>query len=132
RHPVTVGEPSTKALSRTVVIEEAIPEGDKIVRLTLRDTRGVSLPKWSPGAHIDVDCGLDAAGEPISRQYSLCGPAGTDTYQIAVLDEDDSRGGSRWIHANATAGSTLRIRGPRNHFRLDDDATELILIAGGI
>ncbi len=105
---------------------------DGLLRLTLRDVRGVPLPRWSSGAHIDVDCGTDADGEPLSRQYSLCGPGDADTYQIAVLAAADSRGGSRWIHARATAGATLRIRGPRNHFRLDPAAGRLLLIAGGI
>ena len=103
-----------------------------VLRLTLRDVRGVPLPRWSSGAHIDVDCGTDGHEEPVSRQYSLCGPPDADTYQIAVLAEADSRGGSRWIHAQATPGSTLRIRGPRNHFRLDPTARRLVLLAGGI
>lgn len=132
RYPVTVGEPSSAALSRTVVIERVEREGDRIVGLILRDVRGRPLPRWSSGAHIDVDCGRDAAGEPISRQYSLCGPPDADTYQIAVLEEDDSRGGSRWLHAHAKVGGTLRIRGPRNHFRLDPEANHVVLIAGGI
>lgn len=132
RQPVTVGEPSAAALSRTVVIEQAVRESESIVRLVLRDVRGVPLPRWSSGAHVDVDCGVDADGEAISRQYSLCGPPDADTYEIAVLEEEESRGGSRWIHANAKVGSTLRVRGPRNHFRLDDAATRLVLVAGGI
>lgn len=131
RLPVTIGEPSTAALARTVRIEEATREGD-VLRLVLRDVRGAPLPRWTPGAHIDVDCGTDADGDQLSRQYSLCGPQGADTYEIAVLLEEESRGGSRWLHATAPAGGTLRIRGPRNHFRLDPDATELVLIAGGI
>lgn len=132
RHPVTVGEPSAAALSRTVRVEDATLVADRVLRLTLQDVRGVPLPRWSSGAHIDVDCGTDANGEQVSRQYSLCGPADAGTYRIAVLADEDSRGGSRWIHAQATRGSTLRIRGPRNHFRLDPTARRLMLIAGGI
>ena len=132
RHAITVGEPSAAALSRTVRIENATLVADRVVQLTLRDVRGVPLPCWSSGAHIDVDCGTDANGEQVSRQYSLCGPNDSDTYQIAVLAEDHSRGGSRWIHAHGTRGGTLRIRGPRNHFRLDPTARRLVLIAGGI
>src|SRR5690606_21831638 len=30
------------------------------------------------------------------------------------------------------AGDTLRIRGPRNHFRLDESAQRLVFVAGGI
>jgi len=69
----------------------------------------------------------------LSRQYSLCGdPSDAATLEIAVLREPDSRGGSAWIHANVRAGDRLRIRGPRNHFRMDESLTNVILIAGGI
>ncbi|MCP2936468.1 oxidoreductase, partial [Salmonella enterica subsp. enterica serovar Typhimurium] len=69
----------------------------------------------------------------VSRQYSLCGdPADSRAFEIAVLREADSRGGSAWIHRELKAGDRLRIRGPRNHFRLDESARRLILIAGGI
>jgi ferredoxin-NADP reductase len=62
----------------------------------------------------------------------LCGPGDAETYQIAVLAEEKSRGGSHWIHAHARTGGILRIRGPRNHFRLDETAQHLALLAGGI
>jgi cytochrome P450/ferredoxin-NADP reductase len=132
RTPVTVGEPSSAALSRTVTVEAADLAADRVLHLRLRDVRGVPLPRWTSGAHIDVECGVDADGEPVSRQYSLCGHPDADTYEIAVLEEEESRGGSRWLHANARAGGTLRIRGPRNHFRLDDAASQIVLITGGI
>jgi hypothetical protein len=78
-----------------------------------------ALPRWSPGSHIDVECGDTG----ISRQYSLCGdPADTSAFEIAVLREPESRGGSAWIHASLRAGDKLKVRGPRNRFRLDEPA----------
>ncbi|VCU70538.1 Cytochrome P450 116 [Pigmentiphaga humi] len=127
--PVRIGEPSRHAIARPVVVESVARAAGGIVRLRLASPDGKPLPRWTPGAHIDVECGDPER----SRQYSLCGdPADTRTLEIAVLHEPQGRGGSAWIHAHVQAGDRLRIRGPRNHFRLDESARKLVLIAGGI
>ncbi|WP_459615428.1 cytochrome P450 [Bordetella sp. 2513F-2] len=127
--PVRIGEPSAHAITRTVVVQSAEPAAEGILRLTLAAPDGKPLPRWTPGSHIDVECGDTG----LSRQYSLCGdPARADVLEIAVLQEPDGRGGSRWIHGNVKAGDRLRIRGPRNHFRLDESARRYIFVAGGI
>lgn len=129
KHPVRIGEPSSHAITRPVVVQNAVQAADGILRLRLVSPDGKPLPRWSPGSHIDVECGDTG----LSRQYSLCGdPAETGVFEIAVLREQDGRGGSAWMHTHATPGARLRIRGPRNHFRLDESAAKLILIAGGI
>src|SRR5690606_35298946 len=90
---------------------------------------GRPLPRWTAGAHIDVECGSPDR----SRQYSLCGdPADTTALEIAVLRERDGRGGSAWIHQQVREGDRLKIRGPRNHFHLDEGAPRALFIAGGI
>ena len=42
------------------------------------------------------------------------------------------RGGSAYIHNVITPGAEIRIRGPKNHFQLDQGAEHYLLIAGGI
>ncbi len=77
----------------------------------------------------------NAATPALSRQYSLCGdPADTQrASRSRCCAKPDGRGGSAWIHGQRAASATAwRIRGPRNHFRLDESARRLILIAGGI
>ncbi|MDM0019538.1 cytochrome P450/oxidoreductase [Variovorax saccharolyticus] len=129
RTPVRVGEPSRHAATRTLLVERATPAAEGVLRLRLVAPDGRALPRWTPGAHIDVECG----GPELSRQYSLCGdPDDAQAWEIAVLREADGRGGSAWIHDRLKAGDRLRVRGPRNHFRLDEAARKLILIAGGI
>jgi ferredoxin-NADP reductase len=87
-----------------------------------------SLPRWSPGAHIDV---LLPNGD--ARQYSLSGTPGAPTWRIGVLRERDGRGGSAWIHDTVRVGDTLRVAGPRNHFEFSPDrGTAYRFIAGGI
>ncbi len=129
RAPVRIGEPSKHAITRPVLVESITRVADGIVKLRLVTPDGRPMPRWTPGSHIDVECGTP----DITRQYSLCGdPAHTDVLEIAVLREADGRGGSLWMHDNVRAGARLKIRGPRNHFRLDESLTSVIFIAGGI
>lgn len=127
--PVLIGEPSRHTITRPVVVKSVTRVAKEVVRLRLVAPDGAPLPRWTPGSHTDIECG----SSELSRQYSLCGdPSDAATLEIAVLREPDSRGGSAWIHANVRAGDRLRIRGPRNHFRMDESLTNVILIAGGI
>ncbi|MFM9442349.1 PDR/VanB family oxidoreductase [Streptomyces acidiscabies] len=112
-------------LDLVVERKEAVAEG--VVLLTLRAPDGRPLPEWQPGAHIDL---LLSAG--LVRQYSLCGdPADRTRFQVAVLREPESRGGSSHVHDVLTEGESVRIRGPRNHFPLVK-AKSYLFIAGGI
>ncbi|MDH6593648.1 cytochrome P450/ferredoxin-NADP reductase [Variovorax sp. TBS-050B] len=127
--PVRIGEPSRHAVTRPVVVERVTQVADGIVKLRLASPDGKPLPRWTPGSHIDVECGSPER----SRQYSLCGdPDEAGVFEIAVLHEAEGRGGSNWVHTQVKAGDRLRIRGPRNHFRLDESAKKAIFIAGGI
>ncbi|MEK8050901.1 cytochrome P450/oxidoreductase [Ideonella sp. DXS22W] len=135
RHAVRIGEPARNGLARPVVVQAAEAVADGVLRLTLAAPDGQPLPRWRPGAHIDIECG-DAATDsdaPV-RAYSLCSdPADLSHYQVAVLRDPASRGGSAWVHANAKPGATLRIRGPRNHFHFEPEpGARVLLIAGGI
>jgi ferredoxin-NADP reductase len=98
-----------------------------VVALTLVDPDGDTLPPWTPGAHVDLILGPD-----LVRQYSLCSsPSDSRTIRVGILKSPDSRGGSIFIHEKLTPGSTVRVRGPRNHFPLVG-APRYLFIAGGI
>lgn len=126
---VRIGEPSRHAISRTVVVDEVRQVATDILHLRLKSPDGSAMPRWTPGSHIDLECGTP----DLSRQYSLCGdPADSSVLEIAVLKDPDSRGGSRWLHENLQRGDRLKIRGPRNHFRFDESTKKAIFIAGGI
>ncbi|MDG9715920.1 PDR/VanB family oxidoreductase [Streptomyces sp. DH24] len=100
---------------------------DGVAVLTLCHPVGEPLPRWTPGAHIDV-----VLGPELQRQYSLCGdPADRDTWRIAVLREPDGRGGSAYVHERLGRGDRVRVRGPRNHFALQP-APRYRFVAGGI
>lgn len=90
---------------------------------------GTPLPDFEAGAHVDVHAG------DFIRQYSLCGtPGPADSYQIAVLRDPASRGGSHYMHDQVQPGMRLRISTPRNLFPLHaaEPADHSVLLAGGI
>jgi cytochrome P450/ferredoxin-NADP reductase len=127
--PVRIGETSHHVLGRTVRVDSVTMVAQDIARLRLVAPDGRAMPRWTPGSHIDIECG----GPELSRQYSLCGdPADGNALEIAVLRDPESRGGSSWVHANLRPGDLLKIRGPRNHFRFDESAGKVLFIAGGI
>ncbi len=102
-------------------------ESDGVLSLVLEHPDGSELPAWTPGAHIDV-----VLPSGTVRQYSLCSdPMEKTQYRIAVLNDPNSRGGSREIHETVRTGSLLPFRGPRNHFELEP-APHYLLIAGGV
>lgn len=88
---------------------------------------GRPLPGFAAGAHIDVH-----VGNGLLRQYSLCNPSRSPSgYEIGVLKEPASRGGSRYMHESLAVGAELQASEPKNHFPLVADAPAL-LFAGGI
>ncbi|TDD38804.1 PDR/VanB family oxidoreductase [Saccharopolyspora elongata] len=110
-----------------LVVTRRRDEALGVVSLELQRSDGTPLPTWSPGAHIELDL-----GEGLLRQYSLSSSTRDHkTWRIAVLREEHGRGGSRRIHDNIDEGDILRVRGPRNHFRLKP-AVRYLFIAGGI
>jgi ferredoxin-NADP reductase len=111
----------------TVVVSRT-PAAEGVELFELASASGIPLPRWEPGAHIDV---VLPSGDV--RQYSLCGSPADANYRIGVLREPDGRGGSAWIHDNLAVGATLGIAGPRNHFEFEPRrGTNYVFIAGGI
>ena len=110
-----------------LVVIRRVLQGQNIAVLTLAQADGGMLPAFTAGAHIDL-----ALGEGLTRQYSLCSdPNERFHYQIAVLREAQSRGGSAAVHA-LCEGDNLRVGAPRNLFALREDSAFTLLIAGGI
>lgn len=100
---------------------------DGVVTLTLADPSGADLPEWTPGAHIDL-----IMTPSLTRQYSLCGStASRAEWTVGVLLDPNSRGGSQFVHDKLQEGSTIRVRGPRNHFALVS-SPKYQFVAGGI
>lgn len=111
----------------TLLVSRVSWEADGVISVVLTAPDRVPLPSWGPGAHVEL-----ALPSGRLRHYSLCGnPAGRDSYEIAVLRQDDGRGGSQEIHTQLPVSTRIAVRPPRNNFRLEP-AESYLFIAGGI
>lgn len=111
-----------------LVVAKTWREAADVQGFELVDAEGRELPPFTAGAHVDIEI---APG--LVRQYSLCNdPKRRDHYQIAVLREQNGRGGSTALIDRARTGQTLTVSEPRNHFALEPSARRTVLIAGGI
>lgn len=96
--------------------------------LELVHVDGLPLPAFTAGAHIDLH--LDNG---LVRSYSLLGdPADNTVYRIGVRREDAGRGGSLHVYRHLHSGTVLHISPPRNAFALDEQASNTLLLGGGI
>ncbi|MBV1795878.1 PDR/VanB family oxidoreductase [Siccirubricoccus sp. G192] len=112
----------------TLVVRRAIPDGPGTRRLVLQDPDGWPLPRWKPGAHLDIH--VPGIGH---RAYSMCGDtARADTWEIAVKRETTSRGGSAWVHDVLNEGDVVAASMPRCTFPIADGAARHVMVAGGI
>lgn len=110
-----------------VRVVQKVLEAVDICSLELASVSGEPLPPFSAGAHIDLHIG------GFVRQYSLCNnPAQQHRYQVAVLRDPNSRGGSAAVHARLAPEQIVQISAPRNHFSLKEDAPHSLLLAAGV
>jgi len=111
-----------------VTISAREEQGAGVAIFELASVSGEALPEYAAGAHIDVH-----VNQELVRQYSLCTkPTDEGKYRIGILNDPNSRGGSRQIHADFKVGNQLSISTPRNHFPLETVAKRTILAGGGI
>lgn len=100
---------------------------DCVVELELVDPQGGELPPWQPGAHLEVHL-----PSGLNRQYSLCSnPAEAGAYRLGILNDPNSRGGSREVHEVLREGDIVEVSGPRNLFPFVQ-SPEYHFIAAGI
>lgn len=106
---------------------------NRVVGLTLEADGGGNLPPWEPGAHIQLELNVPQIEDSqCYRQYSLCGEQNNmQQWQIAVLKDEASRGGSHYIHEVLQEGDVINVSHPKNHFPFVGQ-NKCFFIAGGI
>ncbi|BBZ28783.1 ferredoxin [Mycolicibacterium madagascariense] len=116
-----------------VADRRVVAHDQDVIALTLAAPQGGPLPRWRPGAHVDVQLPSGRV-----RQYSLCGdPDVVDSYRIAVRRIPTGGGGSVEVHDDLPVGASITTSGPRNAFPLTvpgygSPAQRFRFIAGGI
>ncbi|HGM6785255.1 TPA: 2Fe-2S iron-sulfur cluster-binding protein [Pseudomonas aeruginosa] len=109
----------------------AVRQLTPVVREFTFEAEEGSLPAFSSGSHVQVAMPLE--GRTLRNAYSLLGdPADPRRYRIAVRLQDDSRGGSRYLHEQVAVGDRLQLSVPHNLFPLNSQARHHVLVAGGI
>lgn len=97
----------------------------QILGITLESASGDALPAIEAGAHINLHL-----GKGLSRQYSLCNPGSSNRYyELAVLIEAESRGGSKAVAA-LEVGDIIEADEPLNHFGLNTASNHRLFAAG--
>ena len=125
--PPPIEAPQTPPGATPMVVGGVATLADGVKGIRLVPLGGAELPPWHPGAHLTLEL-----PDGKTRQYSLCGdPAERRFYEIAVLRDTPSRGGSAWLHDTLMPGMTVTVWEPRNHFPLIH-AAEYVFVAGGI
>lgn len=113
---------------KVAAVEQVTP---LVKHFTFVKKDGSSFPAFSGGSHVVVSMNVD--GRVHRNPYSLMGsPAETGAYHISVRKQEQSRGGSVFMHDSVEVGTTLQITYPVNLFPLAKKAHKHILIAGGI
>lgn len=125
RHaPAPASAPTTFVLK----VARKTAEAENVQSFELVDPAGRPLPRFTPGAHIDVR----VPGGKV-RQYSLCNSAAErNRYLIAVMRAEPTRGGSKAMHEQVCEGDLIEVSAPKNHFPLGESGKRALLIAGGI
>lgn len=122
-----------RTIALTVVDRQVVAHDQDVVALTMTAADGELLPRWHPGAHLDIHLPSGRL-----RQYSLCGdPRVRDAYRIAVRRIADGGGGSVEVHDGLPIGAAVTTHGPRNAFPLTvpgygSPTLRFRFIAGGI
>jgi ferredoxin-NADP reductase len=125
--PPPIEAPQTPAGATTMVVGGISRLADGVKGIRLVPLGGHELPPWEPGAHLTLEL-----PDGDTRQYSLCGdPAERSFYEIAVLRDTPSRGGSAWVHDVLVPGMMVSVWEPRNHFPMIH-ASAYVFVAGGI
>ncbi|CZR69776.1 related to phthalate 4,5-dioxygenase oxygenase reductase subunit [Phialocephala subalpina] len=85
-------------------------------------------PKVEPGSHIRVKLGENGK---LVRAYSVVG-GDSNRFELGIALEPESRGGSKYLHAEVKVGDVLPFSEMKSDFPLAEDADNHIMIAGGI
>lgn len=116
--------------TQLMVVRGARMLGPGIREFELASEDGGALSPFSAGSHVVVH--VDTGKRVHHNPYSLLGNPDEDCWRIAVRRQENSRGGSEFLHEHVKVGDRLRIGAPVNLFPLARLGRRHVLLAGGI
>ncbi len=104
-----------------------------IRRMNLVSEDGSPLPGFSAGSHVDLVVHLPDHSRAL-RSYSIASAPDKNPvhYTLAILYEEESTGGSVFLHEKIRNEYIMEMSHPKNYFPLSEESEHSILIAGGI
>jgi ferredoxin-NADP reductase len=117
--------PAPGASGRDMTVAGIRRVADRLVEVLLQPADGAPLPRWAPGAHVDL---VLATG--LTRPYSLAGdPDDVRSWRLLVAHGSPA-GASAYVHERLCPGDAVRVRGPRHLFALGGGSRFLFLASG--
>ncbi|AYF77760.1 molybdopterin dinucleotide-binding protein [Nocardia yunnanensis] len=124
--------------TRTFTVAAVDAAGPQVRALRLVPEDGAPLPNYRPGQHLTLHASTppgDGTALPITRSYSLTGPATAadrDGYGLAIRHVP---GGafSGYVHNDLRAGDRVEVGCPTGSFRIPTDCDHpVVMLASGI
>ncbi|MBG0566971.1 PDR/VanB family oxidoreductase [Actinoplanes aureus] len=117
--------PVAGQLGRALLVRGRRLVGPATIELRLGPADEAALPRWAPGAHIDL-----VLPGGLVRPYSLCGdPYDATSWRVLVRRRTDG-GASAYLHDRLRVGDIVHARGPRDRFGLVGAGRYLFLASG--
>ncbi len=114
-----------------VVVESVREVAHSVKEFVLKQIDGKEVFDCSAGSHITID--LPLPKKLHKNTYSIIRRTSDKRgYVIAVLKNENGRGGSKWMHENVKVGDAYKISTPGNMFSPKITSQYNILFAGGI
>src|ERR1700757_5528224 len=93
---VTTPSANVHEFTTDLIVRSRSTPAEGVVVLDLAHPENEDLPRWEPGAHIDL-----MLEDGLTRQYSLCGdPQDSSVWRVGGLLDANSRGGSSTVPHN--------------------------------
>ena len=116
---------------RELKVVSVTRESDDVKSVELGTPEGSTLPTFLPGQHLVVRIKAGANGSTLSRNYSLCGIPGSQTFRIGIKREPMGIV-STYVHEHIKPGDTVEASAPRGEFILATGTEPVALISAGI
>ncbi len=121
---------------RDFVVESVTPESETIRSFVLVPADGGPVLRHEPGQYLGFLVDLPGRGV-MKRNYSISCAPNDRAYRITVKREAATAHPaglvSNWLHAEAKAGTVLKVAAPAGDFFLDRESAEpVVLVSGGV
>lgn len=115
---------------RTFKVVEKTRQTARIVSLVLEAVDRVDEAGLGEGAHARIRIPVPGGKEPLERAYSVVS-GDRNRLEFGIALDEDSRGGSRYLHESVKVGDTLEV-GRLTSMKLLTSASSHVFVAAGV